>query len=253
MPNYVATVTTSVVVLRASVPARMREIIDGPRCRGIVLARFPTALYVAVPRGFGVMAVLSRDAVRLPCGVQLASPQLDLPDGDVLIGAGGIRVGAVEIAPGRIVSTRVAPRRAPALAPDIWRAAVALAPGTWWPVDVSAPERLLGRGPGLTPSGDDALAGYLVGAAAYGLPAGVRDYVEAHAHRRTSTLSAALLRHAAVGETIPQVTRLLDALDGQGRLDRALRELAAVGHTSGAALASGVLAAADAASARMTA
>ena len=238
--------TTSAVALCASAPARVRDILLGPPCRGTVLARFPTALYLAVPRSFGVIAVLSRDAVRLPCGVQLVTPQLDLPDDEVVVGDGGIRVGSVGIVPARVVSVQVARRRAPVLAPHTWRPAAR--------VDVSDPQRLLGHGPGLTPSGDDVLAGYLVGAAAYGLPVdALRAYVDANAHRRTTTLSAALLRHAAAGETIPQVAALLDALDGHRPLDRALRELAAVGHTSGAALGSGVLAAAESASARMAA
>ena len=59
-------------------------------------------------------------------------------------------------------------------------------------------------------------------------------------------MSAALLRHAAAGETIPQVNALLDALAGRRPLDRALAELHAVGHTSGAALAAGVITAAAA-------
>jgi hypothetical protein len=36
---------------------------------------------------------------------------------------------------------------------------------------VAAAARLLGRAPGLTPSGDDVLAGFLIGAAAFGLEA----------------------------------------------------------------------------------
>src|SRR5262249_58187285 len=73
----------------------------------------------------------------------------------------------------------------------------------------------LGRGPGLTPQGDDVLAGYLAGAAAYGIAADdVRALVDSEAATRTTTLSAALLRHAAVGEAIPQVGGLLDALAG---------------------------------------
>jgi hypothetical protein len=63
----------------------------------------------------------------------------------------------------------------------------------------------------------------------------------------TTDLSAALLRCAARGESIPQVNQLLRAMSGsacQGRLDHAMDDLIRVGHTSGAALATGVLAAA---------
>ncbi len=229
--------TTSAVALRASGPARMRDLLAGPSCAGTVLARFPAALYLAVPRGFGVLAVLARGALRLPCGLQLPGALPELAPDDVLVGHGAIRVGAVEIVPGRIVSVRVARRPVPA--PAVVRQARRA-------VDrVDIDERLLGRGPGLTPSGDDVLAGYLAGAAAYGLPAdALRAFVHANAVRRTTTLSAALLRHAAAGEAIPQISGLLDALGGRRPLGGALAELVAVGHTSGAALASGVVAAA---------
>jgi len=239
--------TTSTVALRASVPAGVRDLLAGPSCPGTVLGHFPTALYIAVPRGFGVIAVLSSNAVRLPCGLQLTAPELDLDlPGEVVVGNGAVRVGPVEVAAGRTVSMHVSRR------PDPTPALVRQAQRSVDRVEVD--ERLLGRGPGLTPSGDDVLAGYLVGAAAYGLPADeLRAFVHSQAHRRTTTLSAALLRHAALGEAIPQVAGLLDALSGRRRLDRALAALLAVGHTSGAALASGVLAAADATCTRIAA
>jgi len=217
----------------ACLTPRMRDAIAGGPVEATVLGRFPTALYVAVPRAFGVLAILSPAAVRLPCGVQILDRQL--PVGDVVVGDGTVRVGSVVIRAGRVVSARVARRPAPRRLAEA-RQLVPL-------VDIDG--GLLGRGPGLTPSGDDVLAGYLVGAAAYDVPAAdVRRLVESQADRRTTTLSAALLRHAAAGETIPQVSGLLDALAGRRPLDRALVDLHAVGHTSGAALASGVVAAA---------
>jgi hypothetical protein len=218
---------------------RIRDAIADGTVAATVLGHFPTALYVAVPRAFGVLAILSPAAVRLPCGVQVLDRQL--PVGDVVVGDGAVQVGPVVIRAGRVVSARVARRSAPRRLAE----ARQLVP----PVDIDA--GLLGRGPGLTPSGDDVLAGYLVGAAAYGstdqAADDVRRLIESQADRRTTTLSAALLRHAAAGETIPQVSGLLDALGDSARrrpLDRALADLYAVGHTSGAALASGVVAAA---------
>ena len=237
-----ATVTTTpTVTFRASVPLRMRQALSGPPCRGEVLARFPSAVYVAVPQAFGVIAVLGRDAVRLPCGLVVPAANVDLP-GDVVMGGGALRFGDVAIRPGRLVSAVVARRPPPP------RARVRAAQATVDPADVTDPRQLLGRGAGLTPEGDDVLAGYLAGAAAYGIPADdMRTLVNGEAASRTTTLSAALLRHAAAGEAIPQVDGLLDALDGRHPLDPALAELFAVGHTSGAALASGVVAAAIAA------
>jgi Protein of unknown function (DUF2877) len=237
-----ATATTmSAVAFRASVPVRMRRALSGPPCRGRVLARFPSAVYVAVPYAFGVIAVLGRDAVRLPCGLAVSATNLDLP-GDVVVGGGALRFGRIVIRPGRVMSARVERRPAPL------RARVRAARAAVDPADLTQPGRLLGRGAGLTPQGDDVLAGYLAGAAAYGVPADdVRVVVDNEAASRTTTLSAALLRHAAAGEAIPQVGGLLDALGGRRPLDPALAELFAVGHTSGAALASGVVAAAVAA------
>jgi uncharacterized protein DUF2877 len=237
-----ATATTMpTVAFRASVPARMREALFGPLCHSRVLVRFPSAVYVAVPQAFGVIAVLGRDAVRLPCGLAVPAAKLDLP-GDVVVGSGALRFGRVTIRPWHVVSPLVGRRPAPL------RTQVRAAQAAVDPVDVTSPRQLLGRGPGLTPQGDDVLAGYLAGAAAYGIPADdVRALVDGEAASRTTTLSAALLRHAAVGEAIPQVSGLLDALAGSRPLDPALAELFAVGHTSGAALASGVVAAALAA------
>ena len=223
----------------ACLTPRIRDAIAGGPVEATVLGRFPASLYVAVPRAFGVLAILSPAAVRLPCGVQVLDRQL--PVGDVVVGDGTVRVGSVVIRAGRVVSARVARRPVPRQLAEVQRVVA--------PVDIDA--GLLGRGPGLTPSGDDVLAGYLVGATAYGstdqAADDVRRLVESQAAQCTTTLSAALLRHAAAGETIPQVSGLLDALGGsEGRhsLDRALADLYAVGHTSGAALASGVVAAA---------
>ncbi len=230
--------------LRASAPTRQRRMIAGPDLPGTVLGSFPTAIYIHVPAGFGVIALLTRDAVRVPCGMQLASSSGEFPldrlRGPVRVGGGALRIGTAEITVGRLVSVSVprlpAPRRVDS---DIDV-----------DVDVADPARLLGLGSGLTPSGDDVLAGYLAGAAAYGLPVDeLRTFVCAEAPRRTTTLSAALLRHAAAGEAIPQVCRLLLALDDGIGTDAALAGLLRVGHTSGAALAAGVLAAARAASA----
>ena len=111
--------------------------------------------------------------------------------------------------------------------------------------------RLLGRGPGLTPSGDDVLAGFLVGAAAFGLGvAPLRDAIAALAPTRTTVLSAALLWHAARGECIDELAAVAAALTSLRRSDSvtaagAVSRLLSVGHTSGAALALGLVTAAE--------
>ena len=111
--------------------------------------------------------------------------------------------------------------------------------------------RLLGNGPGLTPSGDDVLAGFLIGAAAFGLDAGpVRELVAALAPARTTALSAALLWHAARGECIDELAAVAAVLTGQSGPEQAgpaVSRLLGVGHTSGAALSVGLVISAEAA------
>jgi Protein of unknown function (DUF2877) len=97
---------------------------------------------------------------------------------------------------------------------------------------------LLGRGPGLTPEGDDLLAGAAVVAAAAGdpltLPPALRTL--------TTPLSATLLELAAAGAGPLPVHALLDPSRRDWR--DALRELEGVGASSGRAIALGVGAAA---------
>jgi hypothetical protein len=118
---------------------------------------------------------------------------------------------------------------------------------------LAAAADLLGRGPGLTPSGDDVLAGFLVGAVAFGVEAAaLRHAISALAPARTTALSAALLWHAARGECIDELAAVAAVLTGQpaelgGReqAGRAVSRLLSVGHSSGAALATGLVIAAE--------
>jgi hypothetical protein len=128
------------------------------------------------------------------------------------------------------------------------RAAVAALFAALDSADVPARRRaalaLLGRGPGLTPEGDDLLAGACLTAAAVGdalaLPPGVRTL--------TTPLSATLLELAAAGAGPKPVHALLDL--GDERWRGALRELEGLGASSGRAIALGVGAAAVALGAR---
>jgi uncharacterized protein DUF2877 len=103
---------------------------------------------------------------------------------------------------------------------------------------------LLGRGPGLTPEGDDLLAGAAAVSAAAGdpwpLPPELREL--------TTPLSATLLELAAEGAAARPVHALLDLDDTRWRA--ALRALESLGASSGRALALGVGAAAAAIGAR---
>ena len=105
---------------------------------------------------------------------------------------------------------------------------------------LAACRRLQGRGTGLTPSGDDVLAGtLLVGA----IDSSRRRALTGLARSaRTTRLSRAFLRWAAVGQSIQPAHALLDAAASgdQAGMRRAAASLAGVGATSGRALATGV-------------
>jgi uncharacterized protein DUF2877 len=92
--------------------------------------------------------------------------------------------------------------------------------------------RLIGRGPGLTPEGDDAVAG-LAGVMASRDRAWVHALIGADLRRRTTALSATLLELAARGMGPEPLQALL-----AGRLS-ALDRLLRMGHTSGRAYARG--------------
>ena len=94
------------------------------------------------------------------------------------------------------------------------------------------PESLAGRGPGLTPAGDDILAGYAAGLTLFH---GLRDEAMAIAGVAgplTTRLSATLLEHAARGELAEPAHAYLERGDADA-LDR-------FGHSSGRCLRLGL-------------
>jgi hypothetical protein len=102
--------------------------------------------------------------------------------------------------------------------------------------------RVGGRGPGLTPAGDDVLAGILLADAVGRDRWGIRRRRDVAATVATTGISRAFLAWAARGQSIEPVHRLLDALargdSGAGR--RALRSLGEIGASSGLDLAFGL-------------
>lgn len=108
-----------------------------------------------------------------------------------------------------------------------------------------AVEALSGRGPGLTPAGDDALAGYLLARRAVD-PVGARGeaaLILRAARRATGEPARSLLRAAARGEAFEPVSGMLAALlraDGPA-LAPAIRRLAALGATTGRANLTGLI------------
>ena len=178
-----------------------------------------------------VLCVCTPDAVRLPPGLVTTV----LPTGTARV-----RSGVLETGSRRWPVTRWwRPARLHGMAPP---AGVPDVDGVDVPDSVE-PAALLGRGPGLTPAGDDVLAGALVTAHAVGDPrlTGWRRQTRAAlAGGATTAVSRALLQHAADGWAVPQLAAFVAAACA-GDPTPAVGPLLAVGHTSGAALAGGAL------------
>ncbi|MGH3195462.1 MAG: DUF2877 domain-containing protein [Streptosporangiaceae bacterium] len=116
-----------------------------------------------------------------------------------------------------------------------------------------AAKGLVGLGPGLTPSGDDMLAGLLLalrllggatpgGAGAVWLADQLAAAVTCYARGRTTPVSATLLHCAARGQGSAEAASVLRALGGREPAGPAATRLLATGHTSGADLAWGLVA-----------
>ena len=101
---------------------------------------------------------------------------------------------------------------------------------------------IVGLGPGLTPAGDDALAGLLVVAVAVGVLAPNEWTPSAEVAARTNPLSLSFVRLAATGQAIGPVHDVLVAGARRNRraCDRAAETLLRVGGTSGADIALGM-------------
>jgi hypothetical protein len=238
----------SIPTLAAAGSRLVRPLVAGPVRRGSVLAAFPAVVYVAA--GVDVVALTGPGAVQLPISLSLLTAPPSARSGEpVWIGAGAVVTRTARVRWVREAEPVPALRRT---TPRALAAALAAIPAARGGLDtdlVLDADALLGRGPGLTPSGDDVLAGALVALRLLPVALGIPEpplgrtlaaAVTEHAHRRTTTLSAALLRAAAAGAPSAPVTALLRALCGVGDVADAARRLHAVGATSGADLASGV-------------
>lgn len=248
----------------------VRPVLEAPRRPARVLAAFPAGVYLEVRTDLepSVIAVITGAATRLPNSVLLAAelPHVTVGD-DASVGDGSVELGHLSLrarrwwdpAPplGPVDLVRLAealPRVVPHGAglagnPTVALLAESCASG-WLLGAVSAAERLVGLGPGLTPSGDDVLAGLLVTLRHLGGAAGVERAVwlagwlaatvTYDARTRTTPISATLLHCAARGEASPEVTDVLRAVADGLPLDPALLRLHALGHTSGADLTQGI-------------
>jgi Protein of unknown function (DUF2877) len=117
----------------------------------------------------------------------------------------------------------------------------------------TASRALLGRGPGLTPEGDDLLAAVAGTLAVLGPGTGVERVTRerllaalAPGPGRTTALSATLLTLAAERRLVEPAGRLLDlGPDGETAWPGALSRLERLGHSSGRAYAAGIAATAS--------
>lgn len=210
-----------------------------PDLRGV---RLRPGAAVRVDRG--TLVVPSAELVVDLRGARSWSPRLPIHDG----GAWPQRsrhawaVARSRSAPGGIATLAVAETPLRAL-----HAAIATGDR---PAAVHCARPLIGLGPGLTPSGDDLLAGIEAALRSVGHPlAGFLVALLADIEERTTRIAAALLRHAADGEFAERIgavaAALLDGSDDDlpGAIDRAV----AWGATSGSDTLHGVLVGLDAA------
>ena len=199
------------------VAARLRAAPDGPVP---LVHRGPDAVYVDLA-GWCVGVVGTR-ATAVPCA--LRSALASLPDVVRASVRGGVlHLDEQPVRVGRFVDVR-APRLHRKFGP--W-ARFSCTVVDW--VDV---ERLLGRGDGLTPYGDDVLCGWLAVTRAAGVPTPEVDAQVRALALTTTLLSATLLECAMAGEVVPEFGAWLAGTGPAEAVER-------IGHSSGRGLLEG--------------
>ncbi len=280
-----APVSRAATAVPASASTGVAELLRGPVRPARVLMSVPAAVYlqVATDRGPDVVGVLTSDAARLPLGCILFRPSngrplVALPAGAAAeVGGGRIVVGDLAVSAAAWWDPRPKlPSPRPALLPEGVRqlrsalygegphsafnlpglpggpgGPLAALRGAVRRADLDAAlrtaTRLIGLGPGLTPAGDDVMAGTMAGLVLLGHPAAERFAAGVYglAVGRTTELSRALLRHAAAGRVSGEYAAVLHGLVGERPLGPAIAGLMATGSTSGRALALGLSTAID--------
>jgi hypothetical protein len=261
-------------VYPAAVSLALASMIDGPPGMATVLGSAEPAVWIG--RADGVLVLSTTDAVRLPNGVVVASSTSERPfegvtaGDEVLVGDGLVTTGTLRIRAARWFDPLPAlPTVEPALVADsvvsLDEVVVSLPDHGLMQALIDNDDRaaheaalhMIGRGDGLTPMGDDLVAGTAAGALLIGGAIGAVGVIDAvarlrrplleHAAGATTSFSASLLAHAFRGEVAEPAGRLLAALTGRGDAREAAEGLNRVGHSSGPALAAGVLSGARAA------
>ncbi len=246
----------------------IREALSEPQMPGTVLGTASHAVWLLVDGD--VIVASTRDATRLPNGVEIAADatadafRTVRHGAPVIVGLGQLLLDGLTIdvvrwwdpqpaLPG-ISATQLATAIAglPTTVPDgeSRPLSAALSAGSASAI-LGAAESLIGRGSGLTPEGDDYLAGALSATRSLGealgrpgtatMLASLAGPLKRLASTRTTTFSASLIRHAVGGRVAAPAGSLLRALAGRGDVADSHRNLTYVGHTSGPALAAGMI------------
>lgn len=276
--------TRQVTAVPAAASTGVAALLRGPVRRARIVANTPTGVYLHVPgeRDGDVVGVLTSDAVRLPLGCVLFRPSTGRPlvssSATAEVGGGRVVVGdlAVSAAAWWDPHPRL-PSPRPALLPEGVRqlrttlygdgvphsafelpglptgpgGPLAALRGAVRRADLDAAlrtaSRLIGMGPGLTPAGDDVMAGTVAGLVLLGHPAAPRFAagVTALAACRATELSRAVLRHAAAGRVSGEYAAVLHALVGERPLGPAVDALLTSGTTGSRATALGLCTAID--------
>ncbi len=229
---------------------------------GSVIASFPQAVYATLARGLLVLVAPSAHPGPLYLVLDASPPQVD-PGTTVRAGLGHLDVGGVGIGLRSAVtwSGRLPPPDQLSGAADLLAAAAGhLAAGSALHGDPSRKRAararsrlhagdlagtvalLAGLGPGLTPAGDDALAGVLLVRRALGGEEAEPALVEVAATAKTTSIAGAFMSWAARGQALSPAHDLLAAAARGDRkaCDAACASLAGIGETSGADFALGL-------------
>jgi Protein of unknown function (DUF2877) len=237
----------------------LRDLLTGPVRPASVIAAGSAATYLEA--GGHVLAIVAPGGVRLPCAAMLAGGgRLPVAGSRVAVGDCAVhedgrrtvavrrwfdpRVRLLGIDPPAVARFAHVVRSRGSVDPLLPGDAVGrLADGLGSGDARGAVSALLGRGTGLTPAGDDLVAGALAALRALGSPAAdeLGAAVRALAPTATTGLSAALLEAADVAALVPEAAGVLRSLAGGGDVETAAGRLVDLGHTSGWHLATGLL------------
>lgn len=238
--------------LPVSAPVRVRDRLrDAPDGPVRVLHRGRHAVYVEVAGR--CVGVLAREAAAVPCGLRTTLASFTPPDPERARLRGGVlHLDGRPLVVGRVVDVVVAPLAERGLRSAVSATGVLVPPAAvvGFVAETGLPAALppdalvrhlptlVGRGPGLTPLGDDVVCGWLVAHRAAGVATPDVDRAVRSLRPRTTSLSGELLECAIHGEALPQVAAYLAAY-GTAAAPAAATALVAVGHTSGAGLLHG--------------